>query len=1717
MLKFTRVILLLSILHPVVSAQSNPDDFWLNNGFLTGDTVFTNSGFFYDDGGFDVYDENQDWDVTFCSENSNPITLDFSGFKTHFGGTVGDGTYLQYDYMTIDFGTESYYAYHNDTPEFSFTSQDGCISIGFHSDGDGMIDSGWVAEIYALPPPFNNDPSGAQELTVGNVCSPSFYTNKGAYNTTGLGSPPCKTYFGGDVWFTVVVPASGTLKLETFAGTLSYAILDIYSSSDATILDSERISCVDDGGAMPSVTLSSPTISPGERLYIRLFGEQAKSGLFGICASDISAPVTGFTGPGGVGDSISLAYWYTPENGILNASGIDASNTEQVTTWEDRSGNELHLVQPNSSLRALFVENAINGFGGLQFDGTDDLYELETGSGDAPMHWFLAGAFSGSQRQSMISIGDALLGKTASISRHTDGRYFSFTDIDRYGPALVSDQFYLLHASHQVNVPYHFLELDGLSQSVDGTAFALESDGSLQVGASWDNSDPFNGILNEIIQFRKTLNAAQEIIVNNYLSAKYNIDLDANNLYAHKATHYYEVAGIGRVDVDNTHTKAESAGVLSVSGANDLDDGEFLFLGHNNGDFLNWSGLNVPSGDTNIVRLERTWRASLSGDPGTLTLGLRTAALPALPPGYTAYNILIDGDGDFTSGSVNYGPFEIGDELIVNNIALNHGDYLALAAVRPVISFTAASSEEFESIPNPLIQIELNYAFSEIIEIDYSVIAATATAGTDYSLLPGSVFINPGEKTVNIVPLIIDDALAEVPDEYFDVEISTTTAGVQVSAISSIRHTILNDDLEIDILASDTIIGACAGSSAQLIGLAKGTGPFTYSWTPATGLSETNNDTVIANPASTTTYTLEVIDLYGLSKVKDIEIEVVPLPGAPSVTINGPSVFCEGDSVNLSTTSGFANYLWSTGQSTESIWVKSTGDYNVIVSDSFGCASPVSVDASITVNPNPGIPAITLMGASTFCEGDSTLLIAPTGFSAYLWSDGSVNDSLTVKTSGSYTLTVSNAFGCSSPESNPQDITVLSNPLKPTITAGGATTFCSGDSVSLSAPGGFNNYIWSDGSTSQDITVNSSGTFDVYVEDANGCVSPISDPVTVLVNAIPGKPFITASTPTTFCEGGSVLLEPSPGFTIYEWSDGILVQDRLVDLSGEFAVRVTDNNGCVSEYSDSVEVIENSLPEKPVINPSGPLEFCEGDSVLLVAPDGFVAYNWSNGASNDSIIIKSNGTFTVSVSDANLCTSEDSDPITILVNTNPVAPLLSASGPTTFCEGESVEISATSGYAVYNWSDGGTGEIRTIDQSASLSVTVSDINACVSPVSNSIDVVVNPLPDQPLISPEGPIFLITGDSVILSSTDAASYLWNPGGESAKSISVKSSGDYYVIVENIFGCPSIPSAPVSVTVSDFLPPPEVSVEGSLSFCPGSSVVLSGPDGFSAYNWSNGLSGQEAVFTESGQITLIVTDSNGNTSLPSTAIDITVLESPVLGLISAMEPACFGEESGELEIEASGGQAPYIFSWTGYSETGVSLAGLGAGSYEVRVEDENSCGDTLLIQLEQPEALEVIETITDAYCPDFADGEIALSINGGIEPYTVDWEEGGNMEVMTDLRPGEYSYQLYDANNCSYSSTLTLSYETDFCFEVPEIITPNDDGYNDFWHIEGLEVYPDVIIEVYDRWGKRVFYSEGHDIYFDGTFDGKELPMESYHYVIDLNNGTERIIGNLTIIR
>ena len=1468
----------------MVHAQSDPADYWLNNGFTDGQTVITNSGKFYDDGGFDTYAAGQDWEVRFCSENGNPITLDFSGFRTHYAGTHVSGDWENWDYMTINFPGNNYVAYDFDTPQFSFTAPDGCITFGLFSQLSSPGDSGWVAEISANPPPANNDPCTAANLVVGNVCAPEFFSNKGAYNTTSIGSPPCHTYFGGDVWFRFTVPASGQVKIQSLPGSLTYAIMDIFSSTSCSSLT--RITCAKNINFMPVTTLIGRT--PGEIIYVRIFGDQAKSGTFGMCVTDPSAPVTGFTGPGGVGDSVTNTLWLRADTGVLNGLDIEASNTEEIKTWNDFSGNKNNLVQNTLSMRPLLNSAGINSSPAIVFDGFNDRYFKQLEALSAPLMLFAVSSFSSNVNQSLLSLGDANITNTFSISRDAGQNYYSFTGAAITGPSLSQNTPYLLQARHASTLPFHRLKIGVTSQTVNDYPAAVATDGSFNLGSNYLGTDPFNGMVSEIILYNTALNSAQELIVTNYLAAKYGFNLGAGDIYAWDPAFKNDVAGIGRINVGNTHTKAQSAGMLSIGGASDLENNEFLLFGHDGGDISSWSSVNVPDSDPNIVRLARTWRVDQSGGDGTvgqLSISLDSTKLPPLNPGFIAYNVFVSSNPLFTSGSTSYGLIHSGSELIANNVILNDGDYIIIGIVKPYVSFDLPASEGFESIHNPSISLSLNYAISTLMEVNYNISGGTAGgAGLDYSLNPDIAVFNPGQKTALIQPTIIDDDIVEIPDEYFDISLSAPTAGVITGVQDTHRYTIKNNDVGIVISASQTSIGECATSSSVLTATPTGTGPFTFLWSPSAGLSDPGNSITNAKPASSTVYKVTVTDANGFSSVDSVAITVVPALTKPLITAGGSLSFCTGDSVLLSTSIS-DSYLWSNSATTQSIYVKTSGSYNVIAYDGYACPSPVSDNTVVTVNTPPSKPAITSSGSTTFCSGGSVDLLAPLSSS----------------------------------------------------------------------------YLWSNGSTTQSITVSSAGSYTVQVSDGT-CQSIVSDAVIVTVNTPPSKAAIAASGSTTFCSGGSVEL-------------------------------------------------------------TAPLS---------------ASYLWSNGSITQSITVSSAGSYTVQVSDGT-CLSEASDPALVTVL---------------------------------------------------------------------------PIPEKPVITPDGPLTFLTGGSVTLSSSAASGNLWSPGGENTQNIVVSSSGFYSVSVIDANNCNSESSDITEVVVKTNLDKPLITLTGDTELCEGEQVILTSEPAFS-YEWSTGAVTQSISVTESGLYSLFVRNADGILSEESDAVEVSVNSNPLIN-INSNDVSCFGGSDGNATVDIISGSGTIIYLWSNNAAT-KSISGLAAGTFNVTVSDGNGCKAMAATIISQPAEILLSADISDASCPDASDGQIVIETTGGVGSYTFEWSNGANSNIITELRVGNYGLTVTDASLCVVNESFDLGYQNEQCFVIPGIITPNNDSYNDTWIIDGLELYPGNEVEIYDRYGRRVFYAKAYDNSWDGTFEGNELPMESYHYFINLNNGTSVLKGNITIVR
>lgn len=222
-------------------------------------------------------------------------------------------------------------------------------------------------------------------------------------------------------------------------------------------------------------------------------------------------------------------------------------------------------------------------------------------------------------------------------------------------------------------------------------------------------------------------------------------------------------------------------------------------------------------------------------------------------------------------------------------------------------------------------------------------------------------------------------------------------------------------------------------------------------------------------------------------------------------------------------------------------------------------------------------------------------------------------------------------------------------------------------------------------------------------------------------------------------------------------------------------------------------------------------------------------------------------------------------------------------------------------------------------------------------------------------------------------------------------------------------------------------------------------------------------------------------------------------------------CSGDS---YEFIASGSDiATYL--WQDDSDVETLIASS-AGEYWVRVTDNNGCvsSDTALLVVQELPAVDLGNDTT--YCGD--EGLVFDVSEYGVYYEWSSEDISPTFTAYTQTQDQEIWVNVTDDFGCVGSDTVVVR----FCGEldIPNAFTPNDDGVNDTWEIEQLFVFEEATVDIYNRWGERVYHSDGYsyDQFWNGLNQkGKKLPMDSYYYVIDLHNDEEPIVGTVTIVR
>jgi gliding motility-associated-like protein len=561
-----------------------------------------------------------------------------------------------------------------------------------------------------------------------------------------------------------------------------------------------------------------------------------------------------------------------------------------------------------------------------------------------------------------------------------------------------------------------------------------------------------------------------------------------------------------------------------------------------------------------------------------------------------------------------------------------------------------------------------------------------------------------------------------------------------------------------------------------------------------------------------------------------------------------PATICQGENSTLTAPAGLGTYLWSTGETTQSISVSAGGNYTCLLTPPQGPACSVLLDIDVTEFPTP--TALFTMDQSTVCAGsdivftDNSSIPNPGVISSYQWDFGNgtqtpastgaivavpnttgtyLSPTHTYTTAGAFnaTLTVESADGCVATYSLPIQINAL-----PVVTTANDQTACDGASFTLNGIGA-NTYTWDNGITDGIAFTPSVGsiTYTVTGTDLNSCTDTADVVITIHPN-----PIVNAGADQTICDGSSVTLNGA-GAVDLSWNNGVTDGIAFTPAEGSLTYTLTGTTVFGCEAQDSLVIIVNALP---VVDAGTDKINCFGEQITLSGA-GANTYTWTGGITDNVGFTPAVGTITYTVTGTDLNGCTDTDQVDVTVN---ALPIVDAGANQTVCEGTSITLTA-SGATVYDWYNGVSDGIAFIQGVGTVIYMVdgTDANGCVD--SDLVTVTVNP---NPVLTVNPAITVCQGTSITLTATGANNYVWDNGITNGIPFNqAVGTVVYHVIGSFITGCSATDS--VSVTVN----PKPIVTSSNKEICLGDTVVLKG-FGANSYTWSDGVIDNVAFYPE-----------------------------------------------------------------------------------------------------------------------------------------------------------------------------------------------------------------------------------------------------------------------------
>lgn len=884
-------------------------------------------------------------------------------------------------------------------------------------------------------------------------------------------------------------------------------------------------------------------------------------------------------------------------------------------------------------------------------------------------------------------------------------------------------------------------------------------------------------------------------------------------------------------------------------------------------------------------------------------------------------------------------------------------------------------------------------------------IEAIATGGT----APYSFIWNNGSTDANIQNLSVGT---------YELTVTDNNGCEQIS-----DYTIMEPEVLVITTTSNPVLCFGDGNGSASLTVNGGTSPYTYLWN--NGNTDDNQSNLTAG-----VYDITVTDAEGCENMASVTIESPELLSSSIIVLEGVACFNGNNAAietNTSGGTGTYSYEWNTGATTSSLNGLGAGTYTVSVYDENQCISTETVTLEA---PEALVISIDFVDSlSCFGDTNGNINTITSGGSlpySYLWNNGATTASVSNLAAGNYELTVTDGEGCTT-----QATVTINNPTELVIIEGDVVPVnCNGEStggVYLITEGGTGtlSYNWSNGSTEINMLNVPAGSYTVTVTDTQGCT--VSESYTITESEVFTYESFEAS-PSVSCAGSedgfaSISFAPNMSVDDILWSNGATTAS-ISDLSpGIYSVTVTNRRGCtvsaeteISEPAELVATTENIIPVS-----------CEGmnnGTATIAATGGTTAYtfSWSNGDTGMTAENLSAGTYTYTVTDNNAC--EATGTVTI---TSPEALELSNISTDALCNGEatgSIDATVSGGTAPYsfNWSNGENTEDLDNLEAGTYMQEVTDANGCVATMEVTID--------EPT---ELSASAVTTDVSCAGGTDGLAditvqggtlpytFNWNNNAVS-EDLENLSAGTYGGMITDANGCfvqlsfdIAEPEA-ILITVDSFYNP--TCNDGT-----DAAIYLSITGGTPDYNilWSNDATTDDIEGLIAGTYSVTITDNNGCIETK----EVTIEDPATLELmVNVMDIDCAGNENGQISLTVSGGNAPYNYIWSN-GETTSTIGDLTPGTYSVSVNDNNGCGVEATYQIAEPAELTATSSVSHVRCFSGDDGLIEVIATGGTAPYAYQWSNGGNLPINEDVVAGTYSVTVYDANQCSFTTEVTVN--------------------------------------------------------------------------------------------